>query len=91
MLNSVIATFQVTNVFPKVEFPNMHPTIEKISLEIVNLPLHEQIGVWNNIGARLVPSILYKLRLVSIDMERIDGILPEIGGLASKALKKNED
>ncbi|MCH2233059.1 MAG: DUF4255 domain-containing protein [Crocinitomicaceae bacterium] len=91
MLSTVIGIFQTTNVFLRAAFPNIHPSMEKLSLEIVNLPLQEQIGVWNSLGAKYVPSILYKARVVTIDLQRIDNILPEIKGLASKNVKKNEE
>lgn len=90
MLSSVLGIFQTTSSFPQISFPDMHPSLEKLNLEIVNLSLQDQLGIWNSLGAKYVPSVLYKLRLVSVDLERIDSILPEIAALASKARKKNK-
>lgn len=91
MLTTVLGIFQTTNNFPRVAFPNMHPTIEKLSLEIVNLSLQEQVGIWNSLGAKYVPSVMYKLRLATVDLQRVDAIIPEIAGLASKARKKKDE
>lgn len=90
MLSTVMGIFQANSVFPKTSFSNVHPAVDRVSLEIVNLPLNEQMGVWNSLGAKCVPSVMYKLRLVAIDVDRVDGIIPEITGLSSRAAKKNQ-
>ncbi len=88
MLSSVIGIFQATSFFERKSNPNMHATLDKLSLEIVNVPLKEMSGIWSGVGSKYVPSVLYKVRSVTIDRSRLDGIIPEIAGLVSKADKK---
>ena len=46
-----------------------HTAIEKLSFEIVNLPLEQLHQLWGGLGGHYMPSVLYLLRLVEIDSE----------------------
>ncbi len=87
MLSSSIGIFQATNVFERSGNPQMDASLDKLSLEIVNVPLKELSSLWSGVGTKYMPSILYKVRLVTIEKNKIDGIIPEITGLGTSATK----
>ncbi|MFN8356903.1 MAG: DUF4255 domain-containing protein [Spirosomataceae bacterium] len=61
----VIRFFQSRNVFENI--PNVNnPTIEKLMLELQSQTLDQNASMWQQLGGRYVPSVLYKARLVSI-------------------------
>ncbi|MFT5780054.1 MAG: hypothetical protein ACI837_003015 [Crocinitomicaceae bacterium] len=84
MLSSSIAIFQGSSVFDRSSHPEMEKSLNRLALEIVNMPLKDYSNIWNGIGAKYVPSIMYKIRLVTIEKDKIVGIIPEITGLDTK-------
>jgi hypothetical protein len=49
-----------------------------------NLSFQEQNNLWGSMGAKYVPSVLYKVRMVTIDEGSIVLEVPEIGKVADK-------
>ena len=77
-LSLVIQFFQSHRVFDQNNSPSLDPGIEKLTLELVNLPLNEQRDLWTGLGLSYMPSVLYKVRMVVFaDDEAIDPT-PEI-------------
>ena len=70
-LSSVIEFFQGTLALTHQNAPSLHKDIEKISFEMVNLDFHALSQLWGSLGAKYMPSVLYKLRMVSIDQKLI--------------------
>lgn len=68
-LSIIVAFFQTKNVFRYVDFPELHPSIEKLIFELENLSFQEQNNLWGALGAKYVPSVLYKVRMLSISEE----------------------
>ncbi|NRD75162.1 DUF4255 domain-containing protein [Shewanella sp. VB17] len=66
-MSSVISYFQLEPVFNHQNSPDLDQNIEKIILDIENIERHEQSNVWSMLGAKYMPSILYKIRMVTID------------------------
>jgi len=51
--------------------------IDKLSFELVNLDVDNMSRFWGALGARYQPSVIYKMRMLTIDSEAVEGILPE--------------
>jgi hypothetical protein len=64
--------------FDKTEHPELPAEIAKINLEMCNLSLQEVDALWSGIGAKAVPSILYKVRVTSINTTSVDNDTPSI-------------
>lgn len=79
MLSSVIGIFQSNTYFTKQNNPEMQTPLEKLAFEIFNLPINELSHIWSGIGAKYVPSIVYKVRMITI---REDLIVKEVAGLS---------
>lgn len=73
-LSYVIKFFQVNRIFNQKNSPELSgENIEKLILELVTLPLEEQNQVWHSLNTSYLPSVLYKIRVLSfIDDESIE-------------------
>lgn len=80
-LTAVIAFFQRKAVFTPQNTPMLSPQVNKISFEMINLDLGEMSNLWAALGAKYIPSVIYKLRMISINEEAIIADTPPISGL----------
>lgn len=79
-LSHIISFFQGRQVFTPQNAPTLDEHIEKLIIELVTLSFEQQNHLWGCIGAKYIPSVLYKVRLLSI-MD--DVTLQEIQTLSS--------
>ncbi len=61
----VVRFFQRKNVFTPTTSPAMHVGIERLLVELQPLNLEQQNNLWAALGAKYLPSLLYKVRAVS--------------------------
>jgi hypothetical protein len=82
----VIKCFQVNRIFNQKNSPELAgENIEKLILELVTLPLEEQNQVWHSLNASYLPSVLYRVRVVSfIDDESIQLVGDPLSGIQLK-------
>ncbi len=78
LLSLVIAFFQGKQVFTTANTPGMPEETPKVSLEFVETDLTAQGQMWGALGARLVPSVYMKLRMVTISQDQLLEEIPEI-------------
>lgn len=81
MLSSVIGIFQSNTYFTKQKNPELPSPLEKLTFEIFNLPINELSHIWSGIGAKYVPSIIYKVRMISMQENKITEEITGVGGL----------
>ncbi len=55
--------------------------LERLSIEVCNLGFEQMSQIWGMSGSRYVPSLLYKLRMVSIDADPTSHDTPNIARL----------
>lgn len=90
MLSTVIGVFQVNTLFTKQSHPDMQSPVDKLTFEIFNLPINELSHIWSGIGAKYVPSIIYKVRMITVQEDMIRKEVPGIAGLhGDPEIKKN--
>lgn len=77
-LSAVVRFFQSTNVFTHQNVPGMDVGIEKLAVDLHSLSFEQQNHLWGSLGAKYIPSVLYKIRLVTIQEARADALLPPI-------------
>ena len=65
-ISSVIGFFQQQAVFNHQNSPDLPNQIEKIILDIENMKNSELSHLWGLYGAKYLPSVLYKVRMVLI-------------------------
>ena len=65
-LSAVIRCFQSRNVFTPDSTPEMDPALKKLIVELFTLNLEQQNHLWGSLGAKYMPSVIYRLRLVTV-------------------------
>lgn len=78
LISSTIACFQATPVLDPQNSPGLDPRIDKLTLNIEPLSLHDLSTLWGVLGGRYVPSVLYRVRLLTIDARKPDAQLPPV-------------
>lgn len=75
-ISNTIAFFQRRPIFDHQNSPELDPRIEKLILDMESLPLKELGSVWGMLGGKYVPSVLYKMRLLTIDSGDVTAAIP---------------
>jgi hypothetical protein len=66
LLDQVIFFFQYRNVFSKNEYPALLSAgIEKLILEPISLTFEQLNHLWATLGAKYLPSVIYKCRMLT--------------------------
>lgn len=66
-LQRLIQFFQLKFVFDHNNTPALDDGIEKLILEMVSINLEQLNHLWSILGGRYQPSVVYKMRMVTID------------------------
>ena len=69
-LSFLLVYFQSHPSFTAQEFPGLDPRLEKLTLELLSLSFEQLNQVWAFLGAKQLPSVLYKVRLVVLEIGR---------------------
>jgi hypothetical protein len=76
LISATIAFFQSRPLFDHHNTPDLDPRIDRLALDIENLALGDLGNVWGLLGGRYVPSVFYKMRMVSIDAGEVSAEVP---------------
>lgn len=85
LIDYAVRFFQSKSVFNHQNSPNLSPEIEKLILELISITFEQQNYLWGTLGAKHMPSVLYKLRLLTI--RELDDSLE---GTAIEEIQKDE-
>ena len=66
LLSHAVTCFQKSPVIDHHNYPGLSDDIEKLILEIENVSIHELSNLWSIFGGKYIPSILYRVRMVTI-------------------------
>ncbi len=78
LLGSVVGLFQGKPSFNAQNTAGFPPDIDKLSVEMVNLTLHEINNVWAVLGAKYMPSVAYKIRMLVIQENWLAERIPAV-------------
>ena len=62
----VITFLQGKNVFTRENAPDLDPGIEKLIVDLVSPTFEEQNRIWTTLGAKYIPSAVYKIRMLVV-------------------------
>lgn len=71
LVANTVAFFQGKNEFNTTNSPGLNPAIDTLQLDLYSIPLEEQSYLWGAIGAKYMPSVVYKVRLIAIQDNRV--------------------
>ncbi|MBC8054176.1 MAG: DUF4255 domain-containing protein [Sphingobacteriaceae bacterium] len=77
-LDAVILFFQVNICVDSGSF-SMPAGLDKLEFEIEKINYHQMQGLWTSMGAKYMPSVIYKIRLVKFQGNEIEGVTPYVG------------
>lgn len=75
-LSHTITFFQKNPVFTRQSTPDLDPAISKLILDIENLNVKDLSSLWSVISSKYIPSILYRIRMVTIDSGDVRSTVP---------------
>jgi hypothetical protein len=78
-LSATIGFFQSNPVINHHNTPELDDSIEKLSCEIVNTDLQSLSHLWGVLGGKHMPSVMYKIRMVTFNEFNSSGLFNRIG------------
>lgn len=83
LISHVVQFFQGKHVFDNKESPQLGEQIEEIAVDLYTLNFEHQNQLWASIGAKYMPSVVYRVRLVTINEKIPTTITPAITAIES--------
>ncbi|QMV15975.1 hypothetical protein Vspart_03349 [Vibrio spartinae] len=84
-LSATIAFFQAHPTMTSQLFPDMPSSLDQLQFEIENSPYERTHNLWSALGAKYQPSIIYKVRHVTVQADQISGEVARIQQTANEA------
>ena len=75
-ISNTIGFFQNQPIFDQQNTPELDKHIDKLTLDIENLNMHELSGLWGVLSGKYLPSILYKVRMITYDSRAVRSQTP---------------
>jgi Pvc16 N-terminal domain len=66
-LGHIMQFFQHQNVFTPITHPNLDPKIPRVVVDLFSLNFEQVNHLWSTLGGKYMPSVLYKIRQISVD------------------------
>jgi len=80
-LSAAIGGLQGKNVFTPQNTPGMDSSIKKLIVEMHTVGFENHNHLWGSLGAKYIPSVLYKVRLITIQEELAESERKRISGI----------
>jgi hypothetical protein len=77
-VSMIIEFFQGHSVFDRSNTPMLSSNIDKVTLDYVNLDFNELNNLWSLIGAKYIPSAVYKMRMLTFNQNMIREDVPGV-------------
>ncbi|MFT3843827.1 MAG: DUF4255 domain-containing protein [Lacibacter sp.] len=81
LLGAIIQFFQHQQVFTPVTHPSLDSRIQKLVVDLHNMSFEQTNHLWSVLGGRYFPSVMYKIRQVTIDENAViseSGFIKEV-------------
>lgn len=75
-LSFIIQFFQYQNVFTPLSSPDLPVGVEKLIMDLNTLSFQDMNNLWGILGSKYLPSVMYKMRMISISEEFAQGNAP---------------
>jgi len=82
-ISAVLNFFQTNTNFNHQNVPELNENIEKLCFEIVNMNLQEISHLWGVLGGKYLPSVLFKIRMVTFNSNEIKYELTKVSNNVS--------
>lgn len=76
-ISHVISFFQSRNVFDRTKYPEMDESLDRLVFDLQTMSFEQMNHLWGALGAKYMPSVLYKMRVLTVSEEELKGdVLP---------------
>ena len=76
-ISHVVSFYQSRSVFDRTQYPEMDASLSKLTINLQTMNFEQMNHLWGALGAKYMPSVLYKMRaLVVQEAEIKDEVLP---------------
>jgi hypothetical protein len=79
LLSQTVLFFQGRNAFNSQDYPSLGEEIEKLTVELYTINFEQQNQLWASLGAKYMPSVVYKVRMLIMNDGTSKGMTSEIG------------
>lgn len=79
MISGTIGFFQSRPVLDHRNTPELDRRIDRLALDIANLSLNDLSNLWSILSGKYVPSIMYRVRMVSVDLGQVSALSTPVG------------
>lgn len=90
-LSFVIGYFVNKSTFNHSNTPGLDNKIDKLTFEIVDMNQDAVGNLWSSIGAKYMPSVMYKMRMLTFDDSFVREFRPSISNISDDKLLKNDE
>ncbi len=80
LMSEVLGYFQGLSVFTPQSAGPLPPGLERLTMEVVNLDIQGLNNMWAIMGGKYLPSVLYKVRMFTVQEGWVREQIPEITG-----------
>lgn len=84
-ISFILAFFQQKNVFNSQNSPALDKGLDKLILELQVLSQDQLNNIWASLGAKYMPCVVYKIRMLNIDESIVREYRPEISKIESNS------
>ena len=77
-ISNTIHYLQGQSVFDQHNSPQLDPNINKLVMDIHNLDITDLSNLWGVLSGKYLPSVLYKVRMVTVDTNAVKDQVPAI-------------
>ncbi len=84
-LDNIISYLQGKNIFNSANTPRLDSSIDKFSVEMVSMGTEKLNNLWATLGAKYMPSVLYKIRMLSFHSSHVKELRPPISSAVDEA------
>ncbi|MDZ7695064.1 MAG: DUF4255 domain-containing protein [Balneolaceae bacterium] len=76
-ISLVISFFQSRNVFDGTQYPSMDESLDRLVFDLQTMNFEQMNHLWGALGAKYMPSVLYKMRVLIVQEKETEGeVLP---------------
>lgn len=86
LLTDSIRFFQANILFNRVNCPLLPIGIHSLQIEVENSPYTKTHNLWSALGAKYIPSIIYKVRHVTVDADQVHSSAVDVEQVAAQAV-----
>ncbi len=77
-LSHVISFFQSRSLFDYAEIPGLTARRGRVAFELFSMTFEQQNHLWGALGAKYMPSIMYKLGIIDVLGEEVEAEVPPV-------------